>query len=397
MAARQIQHARESRLERTLKAIAHVAEVWLRPDSPWMSRAEREISRGALYSREMVRVCLTSTFLGYGHESLRTWVKRDLRTGFFPGSAGGDVLVLLPSTVFAVAWQAATAVWLAGACVILRSSRREPVFARLFRKSVFTEAGSVLPIQMQNVSQRWSKTPDFRQYTAVIAFGRDETIQQLQALPEICDRLISFGTKVSVVYVAKQSLTEISLQNLIYRAAWDAVLYETQGCLSPQCFYIEEGGSISPQRFAEKLTMVMDELDSCLPRKVTEEDCWIEEGFWQRWRFRESQGRAHIFGRHVVFHREPHFEPCGLKRVVFVTPVRQPSDLVDHLGPWGNRLSTIAVSDAMLPEKLKRDFNLGTKIDIRFCEIGQMHQPPPWWRNGGISLLRKLTRIFHEV
>lgn len=381
MVAGQIQHT-----QRVCEAIAHVAAIWLVPDSPWMRRAEQEIPRHTPYSPQMVRACLESTFLGYDTKSLWAWVKRDFRSSS-SSSTKSKVLVLLPSTVFAVAWQVATAAWLAGVRVIFKPSRREPLFAKLLKKSVLSEAGSILPIETWNVGQR---IRNFHQHDAIIIFGNDETIRRLETLPTIHHRLLSFGTKVSVAYVNRKSLTGVFLHALISRAAWDAVLYETQGCLSPQCFYVEEGGKISPERFAEKLAAAMEELDASLPPRITEEDRWAGESFWQRWRFRESQGRAHIFGRHVVFHRESHFEPCGLKRVVFVTSLRRASGLADHLGLWRERLSTIAVSDGMFSKGLSVSFGLGQMDGVRFCKIGQMHQPPPGWRNGGISLLREL-------
>ncbi len=334
----------------------------------------------------MVRACLRSTFSGHDSDVLREWIKRDSPRCFDCKQSGGRVLIIPPSTIFAAVWQAATAAWLASATVVLRPSRREPAFARLLQQSVLAEAGEILPTQILNSEPG---TQNLYPFTTIVAYGSDQTIQTLRHSSKT--NLIGFGTKISVAYVGRQGLRQYGLDDLAARAAWDTVLYETQGCLSPQCFYVEEGDHLSAVQFARKLAIAMEKLDARLPRITRKDEKLEEESFWQTWRFWESQGRAHIFGRRVIFQREDRFEPCGLRRVVFVIPLRRPGDVIRHCGKWTNRLSTIAGSDAASLARLKQSF--GSQRGIRFCTIGEMHQPPPWWRNGGVNLLRELNKV----
>ncbi len=223
-------------------------------------------------------------------------------------------------------------------------------------------------------------------FAAIIAYGKDSTLQHLQSLHT---RLIGFGSKLSLGFITQEGLWEKNPSELINRAAWDTVLYETQGCLSPHCFYVKESTTLSAQTFAIKLAKKIREYTKNLPQKKIPNQDLEEASFWQRWKFRESQGRAQIFDKSVILHQEA-FEPCGLRRRVFVTPIRYLSELRKHCQEWLPRVSTIALSD----KRVEAEFQSMTNRyqGIRFCEIGQMHQPPPWWKNGGISLLRELWK-----
>ncbi len=368
-----------------IQAIAHLAQTWLKPNSFWMRQAERMIPKHTPYSKEMVHACLTSVFQGYDHKTLHAWIQRDLPKALVVSPSESKALIVSPSTVFAAVWQAATACWLAGMRIVIRPSRREPIFSKLLMESAISETEGCLPVQMWRSEKKNRRPCDFQ---AVIVYGTDETISHLRLLSEKKSRFIGFGSKMSLAYISKRALHQ-DKKNLLNRAAWDAVLYDTQGCLSPQCFFIEEGGSISPIQFARQLADAMENLDARLPRTPIEQEAWEEEGFWQHWQFLQSQGRARIFKQHVVFHQEPIFEPPGLRRVVFVAPIRRVADIKKYCHKWVSRLSAIGVSDHSSLIKLEQLF--GRDSSIRFCEVGQMHQPPPDWHNGGVNLLSKLV------
>ncbi len=377
--------AKSDALDGRIQAIAEVAAAWRKPRSPWMSRARRAVAARRVYSPSMVEACLRCVFEGYEPGALREWVCRDFPRGAFPkihaDALGSRVLILLPSTVFAAAWQAATAVWLAGLCPVLKPSRREPVFACLLAASVRAIAGRRLPIEA--VSPAVRRPAAFRK---IIAYGSDRTLAALEAGPKN-RRVIAFGSRISAAFLGARA----AIPGAARRAAWDAVLYDTQGCLSPQCFFVEDDrGGRRALRFAAALAEEMRQMDRRLPVKPVAEEAFEQESFWQRWQFRASQQRARIFSNRVVFHDEPLFEPGGLRRVVFVTSVSRAADLPRRLGAWAARLSTVAGADAGDMATLARLFR--GRPDVRLCEIGRMHQPPPSWRNGGVNLLRELGR-----
>lgn len=382
-------------IEERIEAVARVAAAWLSKDSVWLRRAERAIPVRSSYSPAMVRACLLQTFSGYDVHSLRDWIRRDLPSKPIVPLARGAVLIVLPSTVLAPAWQAATAVWLAGGRVILAPSRREPMFARLLRESVVALAGKVLPVKPGGFPRKAQGRPlaDPPACCGIIAYGNDQTLEHLQAPARAKIPLIGFGTRISLAYLGRPALKVRQLRALARAAAWDVALYDTQGCLSPQCFYVEEGGEVSPPRFAEALAGALRDLERVLPRRETRDDRWAGEAFWQKWFFRQSQGRAQFFGPRdcrVILEREARLEPAGLKRVVFVRPVKGIDGMLAHVAPWLGRISTIATAQAAGAARLERA--LGMKSGIRFCAVGAMHRPPAGWRNGGVNLLGTINQ-----
>ena len=376
-------------LEERIQAVARVADAWLSKKSIWMRRAEREIPAHNPCSSEMVRACLTRAFAGHHVPALRAWVQRDLPDKPAFPSEQSDVLIVPPSTVFAAVWQAATAAWLAGARVILNPSRREPAFSRLLAESITALAGHVLPVRRADFLGKEGGSPQLKRpaLRGIVAYGNDQTLEHFRTLARSNVGLIGFGARISLAYLDKRALTIRKIRALTRAAAEDATLYDTQGCLSPRCFYIEEGGAVSPRRFAEELAGAMRDLDRKIPRRKTDEDRWMEEAFWQRWVFRQTQGRACFFGqrdRYVILERGPRLEPSSLKRVVFVKPVKSMAEMLAHSADWHGRVSTIAVTQSANLRRLQQA--LGMKTGIRFCAPWEMHQPPAGWRNCGLNL-----------
>lgn len=55
---------------------------------------------------------------------------------------------------------------------------------------------------------------------------------------------------------------------LARRAAWDVMRYDQQGCYSPQIFYVQRGGLVSPRDFAAYLAGELANLHRRFPRRA---------------------------------------------------------------------------------------------------------------------------------
>jgi hypothetical protein len=75
-----------------------------------------------------------------------------------------------------------------------------------------------------------------------------------------------FGPKYSFAVISKDSVSEDDLGDLAYRLALDASVFEQQGCNSPHTVFIEEGGLVSPRRFAEALGHGMEKVLKRIPK-----------------------------------------------------------------------------------------------------------------------------------
>ncbi len=379
-------------LVRRVRALAGLADAWRSPRSPWMRRARREIPTAFAFSSPMVEACLRTTFAGWTLASVARWVHDDLPSRLRQRAAARcarglrarEVLLVLPSTVFAAAWQAAAAVWLAGFVPVFRPSRREPIFARLLAESARAMGGRDLPFRLLAPGTPVNGRKKFR---AVVAYGSDPTVIRLRATTERGRKIFGFGTQVGAAWISRRALSHQNAANLARGLARDVVLYETQGCLSPGCIFVDRGAKVSPRAFAALVAKEIARLDRAWT--VRGEDALAGESFLQLWKFRAAQGRAEFFGRHVILHGEHDFAPSGLRRVVFVRPVAGPGEAARLCAHWPAKLAVLGLADASETVRVGRAFR--SHPDLWMAAIGRMHEPPPSWRNGGVSLLQELA------
>ncbi len=350
------------------------------------------IPKHAPFSPVMTEACLRAAFAGWTPSAVARWVgealspslRRRAEIGCAKGRRAGEVLLILPSTVFAAAWQSATAVWLAGKVPVFRPSRREPTFARLLASSAKAVGGRDLPsrVQRPGASLRQERKPD-----AVVAYGGDVTLQTLRRSLGHRTPLIAFGPQAGAAWVSRRILTPVRARETARRLAREIALYDTLGCLSPSCVFVESGGAVSPSHFAARLGAELNLLDRTLPAGAA--DALERESFDQQWRFRASAGRARWFGRHVILHREKDCAPSGLRRTVFVRPVVGAAEADRLLARWPVRLAALGVGDAADARRARKAFRRFRGLWI--TDIGGMHEPSPSWRNGGVNLLAKLV------
>lgn len=348
-----------------------------------MQKATVTLPRTSGYSKPMVKACLKTTFSPYTEETLLSWSSQltaDPRfLQKFQTDQNKKVLIISPSTVFAASWQAAVNGWLAGFKIVIKPSSRESIFPELLSESIQALGlASHLPVQILSPVN----PPKWESFHRTIVYGSDETIKAIgQKLPRN-KKVIGFGSKFSIGIIGRQWDWKT-----VKNAAKDSVLYETQGCLSPQCFFVPKGTS---QKFGRSLSREIKKLNRTFPafRDPDREEERSKESFYQHWTFRESQGEAQLFSDSVILDRTTRFMPCGLKRTVFVREYNQSRDIDSQIGDWAPKVSTVGVDTDDVEKQVRKLFP--ARSDIRLCKIGKMHEPPPDWKNGGIDLLSEL-------
>ena len=92
---------------------------------------------------------------------------------------------------------------------------------------------------------------------AVIAYGDDNTVKAIRDLTPPQARFLGYGHKVSCAVVGREALTMDTLPAVAENAAFDVSIYDQQGCLSPHMLFVEEGGEVSPRKFAAALAQAM--------------------------------------------------------------------------------------------------------------------------------------------
>jgi acyl-CoA reductase-like NAD-dependent aldehyde dehydrogenase len=165
----------------------------------------------------------------------------------------GRVCVVASRTTIGVALLPAVFA-LCAKCPVLVKDREDRLIAAFFE----TLAGELDEADSVAIAQTWKGGDDdydLTEFDAVVAFGSDATLGQIANALSFPTRFIPYGTKASAGYVAREALMD---ERVVERSApapsRDLVLYESEGCLSLHALFVERGGVISPERFAELLS-----------------------------------------------------------------------------------------------------------------------------------------------
>ena len=224
---------------------------------------------------------------------------------------------------------------------------------------------------------------------AVVVYGSEQTVAALRARVLPGKTFLGHGHKSSLGVIWHDPLFESCLG-----AARDASLFDQQGCLSPQVFYVREAQPGSARAYAEKLAAAMDQFSGTHPRGplAIEEKAAIAN-LRAAYRFRAAgdlrvalwEGGAHLDWT-VIYEEDAWFTASPLNRVVFVKPL--PPDLAGAMGPAVDYVGAVGLWPCT-EELADRFAALGPS---RFCPIGNMQDPSWTWHNGGVARLASLVK-----
>ena len=224
---------------------------------------------------------------------------------------------------------------------------------------------------------------------AVIVYGSDETIAHFRSLVSPSQVFIGHGHKASLGVIWDDA-DFASCDG----AARDASLYDQQGCLSPQVFYVRETRPGFAREYAERLAAAMDRFNRTHPRgALTTEEKAAIANLRAAYRFRAAgdlrvalwEGGANLDWT-VVYEEDAWFPASPLNRVIFVKPM--PADLPSSIGPAAEHIGAVGLFPCT--EELADRF--AALRPSRFCPVGRMQDPPWTWHNGGISRLASLVK-----
>lgn len=232
----------------------------------------------------------------------------------------------------------------------------------------------------------------------VTATGRDETLAALARRVPSRARFIGHGHRVSFGYVTREVLGGFNRSTVIEQAADDVVAWDQCGCLSPHVFYVEGGGAVSAEQFAELLSAALARREESHPRgSLTIEESTVitlKRDFYsvrasasletRLWHSPESTAWT------VVFEGDPRFQHSCLNRFVYVKPVADLPEALRSADSVRGLVSTVGLAcvshrTAELARQLAR---WGV---TRVCPLGRMQQPPLTWRQDGRPSLADLV------
>lgn len=343
--------------------IAQTASNWLAPGSRWRSRAIAEAPGATGFSPEMIDEAIKLIF---GALSLAALEKFPV-----PTDAPRRITHILSGNVPAPGIGSICRGLLLNAMNLVKCSRRDPVFPVLFVESlreVDADLAKRVTVQCWSREAIGQTQAALAGADAVFAYGDDESIASLRALTAAATKFYGYGHKISLAIVGQESVVTGDLPAL---AAFDASVYDQQGCMSPHVFFVEAGA----REFAARLATAMADYQRRIPRgKLTVEEAALSAQVRETYEFRSANDqRVAIWSGQppypwtVIYDETAAFTPSCLNRTVFVKPI----STLGAMQAWAGKVSTVGV--APWNDRLKS--MAGTQAE-RVCPIGQMQRPP---------------------
>lgn len=237
----------------------------------------------------------------------------------------------------------------------------------------------------------------FEEAACVTATGSDAALSEIQKHLPRTAKFVGYGHRVSFGYIASDILSGMMTNRIVARAAADVVAWNQLGCLSPHVLYVQQGATVSPERFAELLADELERLEQTEPRGSldTESAAAISSR-----RSLYDVRAAHVPDtRHwcskgstawtVVYEADPLFQFSCLNRFIYVKAVKELEDVLRGADAVRGKVSTVGLA---VPEH--RAEELATTLArwgaARVCPLGQMQNPPLTWRHDGRPVLGDL-------
>jgi len=384
---------------------------------PWRRKAEALLPLVTGYDAEMVRLGLTGYLKTFRQKELQKFLAEDFANpqilddfqptpkGGFARAFGPDVLVhIWAGNVPGLPLWSLISGLLVKAGNIGKVSSAEPLFAGWFARLL----AEIDPGLADCLAIVWWKGGDeareravLKQADVVVAYGGNDSLDQIRGRVPLTTRYLPFGHKIGFGMIARAALDARKAMSVAHQAAYDVVRYDQQGCYSPQMFFVERGGKVSPREFTK---YVASEL-ACFEQKYPRRPLSIEEaGGVAAWRHAEELKAASQPDREVigdtagawsVVHTEDAegLVPSGLNRTIKIVAVDRLEDAVALIAPVKAFLQTAGI--AAPPEELYRlAAMLGEAGVTRICALGQMTAPEAGWHHDGrFNLLDLVTMV----
>jgi hypothetical protein len=401
-----------------IELIGDVAKSWLQPDYSFRKLALENGPKATGFSAGTIASGLDALFRQLTAENLRALVLQDLghpqrldspSATNAETSAQRAAIARGPELLVHIAAGKIPNPVIAGIVlgVLVRSAqfvkcrRGASYLPRLFAHSLYdadAKLGACIEIAEWRGGDAGLETRLFDNADCVVAMGSDETLAKIRQNVPIQKRFIGYGHRVSFGYVAHEALSGFIPQKIIARAASDVVAWDQLGCLSPHVIYVEHGGNVTAEQFAESLAQELDRREQTWPRgELQAESAAViasKRGFYDvRAAFAPGTrvwSSANSTAWTVVHEADPLFQISCLNRFIYVKGVTDLAEALRNADAVRGKVSTVglAATEDRLPALAAELARWGV---TRVCPLGQMQNPPLLWRHDGRPALGELV------
>ena len=402
-----------------IEVLSELGRNWLRPDYPFRTLALERCPAGTGFCRATLATGLDGFFKQLTRENLRALIVQDLgdarrldllsatpaeqtlrRTALAIGpeflvhiAAGNLPNPTLSSMILGLLVRSAQ---------FVKCARDASLVPRLFAHSLYEmepKLGACLELAEWPGGTAHLEEALFAEADCVTATGGEETLAGIRKRLPAKARFLGYGHRVSFAYLAGRALAGLRCRQIVERAAADVVAWNQLGCLSPHLIYVEAGGELSPEQFAEGLAQELDRRETDEPRGEVPVEAAAaiasRRSFYEvraahspdtrLWRSRDSTAWT------VVYEAEPRFQLSCLNRFIYVKSVRDLTEALQGADSVRGQVSSVglAAPEEQAPEMAAALARWGV---ARVCPLGQMQNPPLLWRHDGRPALGDLVR-----
>ncbi|MCS6860690.1 MAG: hypothetical protein NZT92_10270 [Abditibacteriales bacterium] len=400
---------RQMPLADVVDALGETARRWQSPSFAFRQVAEEYLPKLTGYSRPVIARGLDHLFNELSRDNLwalleeefgdplvlDTWRPRRRARGKVRAFGPPLSLHVIAGNIPGIGVQSLIFGLLVKSPSIVKTASDEPLLTALFAQSLH----EVAPALAQNAAVMWWAGEEtvwlpVEVTDVVMAYGSNETIEVYRKmLPAGC-RFVNYGHRYSIALIAREYATEKTARLL----AIDMAMYDQQGCLSPHQCWVEEGGALSPQAFAESLADALDAIEADLPSyraphkrmksfitkhiQEVRTVCEMSGGTV----YKSAQGAIWT----VLFHPTVIAQLPALFRGILVSSVSNLEELPHLESPDALQAIGIAAPPERAPTIMDA-YAAATGVN-RFCPIGKMQFPPLLWHHDGRPNLTDLVR-----
>lgn len=400
--------------EDIIRLLARVGDNWLDAEYPFRQLALREGPVKTGFGRATIERGLDSFFRQLTRENLEAFLTQELgdprRLDQFVALPGETRAAMATGPELLVHFTAGNIPNPAWMCLVLGLLTRAAQFVKcgsgasylpgLFAHSLYDadhKLGSCLEIGEWRGGNLELENVLYSEADCVTATGSDETLMTIRSKLSARTRFLGYGHRVSFGYVAADALHGRHGKRIVAAAAEDVVAWNQLGCLSPHLFYVQRGGEISPEQFAQHLAEELERRETAEPRgglsRETAAGIASRRAIYEVraahspdtlvWQSRGSTAWT------VVYEAEARFAQSCLHRFVYVKAVADLTEALQGADVVRGQVSTVGLAGGeRSAELVSRLARWGV---TRVCPIGQMQCPPLAWRHDGRPALGDLV------
>lgn len=395
--------------EQLVKTLAEVAGNWRESDNGFRKVALEFGPTETGFSAETLRRGIDSFFRQITADNLKAVLAQDLGDDSRHPSLATRHLWRGPEFLVHIAagnipnptWTSIVLGVLARSAQFVKCAGRSAFLPRLFAHSIYDadpKLGACLELAEWPGGSADLENVLFSEADCVTATGTDETLAAIRSRLPLSVRFLGYGHRVSFGFVAGKMLSSSRAPGIAAQVADDVVAWNQLGCLSPHVIYVQPGGEVAPDKFAEMLADELEGREQLEPRgdlpaahaatiasrRSIYEVRAAHSPETLMWHSKESTAWT------VVFEADPRFQISCLNRFVYVKPVKDMTELLQHIDVVRGKVSTVglAATEGQMEELVLQLARWGV---TRICPLGRMQYPPLTWRHDGRPALGDLV------